>query len=116
MFAPAPQQRIWLCTSPVDMRKSFDGLSALVRNQLGHNPLSGHYFVFVNQRKTQMKVLYFEPSGYCVWAKRLEQGQFPVRAHSGGPQPLSISALQMIVDGITVIRHRQSKRYMPQSR
>ena len=53
------QARIWLCTEPTDMRKSFRGLSALVRNQLKHDPLSGQYFVFVNRRKTQMKMLYF---------------------------------------------------------
>ncbi len=68
MFAAAPQQKIWLCTSAVDMRKSFKGLIAQVRNQLKLEPQSGHYFVFINQRKTQMKVLYFEPSGYCIWA------------------------------------------------
>jgi len=59
------------------MRKLFQGLSALIRNQLKQDPLSsGHYFAFVNRRKTQMKVLYFTPTGYCLWAKRLEQGQF----------------------------------------
>ena len=67
------QARIWLCTEPTDMRKSFRGLSALVRNQLKHDPLSGQYFVFVNRRKTQMKMLYFTATGYCLWAKRLEQ-------------------------------------------
>lgn len=84
MFVPGNQARIWLCTQPTDMRKSFNGLSALVKNQLDHNPLSGQYFVFVNRRKTQMKVLYFEPSGYCLWSKRLEQGQFQVRPRPPG--------------------------------
>jgi len=55
------------------MRKSFRGLSALVRNQLKHDPLSGQYFVFVNRRKTQMKMLYFNRTGYClgpsVWSR-----------------------------------------------
>jgi len=54
MFAPGNLARIWLCTQPTDMRKSFQGLSALVKNQLNHNPLSVQYFVFVNRRKTQM--------------------------------------------------------------
>lgn len=52
------QAPIWLRTEPTDMRKSFRGLSALVRNQLQNDPLSGQYFVFVNRRKTQMKMLY----------------------------------------------------------
>ncbi|MGI0154507.1 IS66 family insertion sequence element accessory protein TnpB, partial [Pseudidiomarina sp. WS423] len=74
-------------------------------------PQSGQYFVFINARKTQMKVLYFESSGYCVWAKRLEQGQFPVKPHPSGIQSLTGCTLQMIVDGITVLRHKQAKRY-----
>ncbi|MGI2025170.1 IS66 family insertion sequence element accessory protein TnpB [Shewanella glacialipiscicola] len=111
MFIPAANQKIWLCTTPVDMRKSFNGLSALVRNKLCHNPQSGQYFVFINARKTQMKVLYFESSGYCVWAKRLEQGQFPVKPHPSGIQSLTGCTLQMIVDGITVLRLKQAKRY-----
>ncbi|MFC6671828.1 IS66 family insertion sequence element accessory protein TnpB [Marinobacterium aestuariivivens] len=52
MFTPGSQARIWLCTEPTDMRKSFDGLSALVKNRLDREPLSGQYFVFVNRRKT----------------------------------------------------------------
>ena len=111
MFAPGNLARIWLCTQPTDMRKSFQGLSALVKNQLNHNPLSGQYFVFVNRRKTQMKVLYFEPSGYCLWSKRLEQGQFRVNASASGQRPLSWTDLQLILDGIEVQKIRQYKRY-----
>ena len=66
------------------MRKSFRGLSALVRNQLKYDPLSGQYFVFVNRRKTQMKMLYFNRTGYCLWAKRLEQGPFQVPSSAAG--------------------------------
>jgi transposase len=58
------------------MRKSFDGLSALVRNTLAQDPLSGHCFVFVNRKATQMKVLYWDRTGYSLWAKRLERGRF----------------------------------------
>ena len=111
MFVPASQSRIWLCTQPTDMRKSFNGLSALVKNQLKHNPLDGHYFVFVNRRKTQMKILYFEPSGFCLWSKRLEQGQFQVKPSSVGQRSLRWSDLQLIIDGIEVKKYRQFKRY-----
>lgn len=52
MFVPSQQARIWLRTEPTDMRKSYNGLSALVKSQLEQDPLSGHYFVFVNRRKT----------------------------------------------------------------
>jgi len=76
MFFPEAQVRVWLYTRPTDMRKSFDGLSALVKDKLQENPASGHLFVFINRKRTHLKVLYFDRHGYCVWAKRLEQGQF----------------------------------------
>lgn len=76
MFFPEGRIRVFLYGAPVDMRKSFDGLYALARHGLQQDPLSGHLFVFVNRRATQMKVLYFDRSGWCVWAKRLEAGRF----------------------------------------
>lgn len=111
MFTPAATARIWLCTQATDMRKSFTGLSALVKNQLGQNSLSGHYFVFVNLRKTQMKILYFEPSGYCLWSQRLEQGQYRVQPGSTGQRELTRTDLQLILAGIEVQKSRQFKRY-----
>lgn len=111
MFAPGSQARIWLCTRPTDMRKSFNGLSALIKNQMQQNPVSGQYFVFVNRRKTQMKVLYFEPSGYCIWNKRLEQGQFQVRPNADGQKALSWADLQLLIEGIEVQKYKQFKRY-----
>jgi transposase len=111
MFVPSAHARIWLCTKPADMRKSYHGLSALVKNQLAQNPLSGHYFVFINRRKTMMKVLYFESSGYCLWSKRLEQGQFQVRASTTGQRSLTWTDLQLLLEGIEVQKIRQFKRY-----
>ena len=105
------QAKIWLCTEPTDMRMSFRGLSDLVRNRLRQNPLSGQYFVFVNRRKTQLKMLYFTPTGYCLWAKRLEQGQFRVRSSAAGQHALSLADLQLLIDGIEVQKYRQFKRF-----
>jgi transposase len=103
--------RIWLCTKPTDMRKSFDGLTVLVKNQLDEDPLSGQLFVFINKRKTQMKILYFDRSGYCIWAKRLEQGQFNFQSNGHGKNELSPIQLQLLLEGIKVEKHRQYKRY-----
>lgn len=89
MLFPEQQVRLWLCTQPTDMRKSFTGLSGLVRQQLEDNPLSGHCFVFFNRRKTQLKLLYFDRSGYCIWSKRLEQGQYPVAFSERGKVSVS---------------------------
>jgi len=65
--------RIWLYQKPVDMRRSFDGLAAIAQNVLSLPAASGDWFVFVNRRRTQMKTLYFDTGGYCIWAKRLER-------------------------------------------
>lgn len=111
MFLPEPNVRIWLCTKPVDMRKSYDGLSALVASHLHENPLSGQLFVFINKRKTHMKILYFDNSGYCIWCKRLEQGQFNFRSTSEGKSCLNWTQLKLLLDGIKVDKMRQFKRY-----
>ena len=76
MFYPESKARIWLYTQATDMRKSHNGLMAIATQQLHQDPLSGDLFIFVNRRKTHMKILYFDGSGYCIWFKRLEQGQF----------------------------------------
>lgn len=115
MFLPEPSVRIWLCTDPVDMRKSFNGLSAVVSNQLGENPLSGQLFVFVNRRRTLMKVLYFESSGFCIWSKQLEQGQFHVGLSEAGKLELDWTKLKLLLCGIEVEKSRQYKRYCHRS-
>jgi len=93
------------------MRKSFDGLSGLVKHQLKEDPLSGQWFVFINRRKTQMKILYFDRSGYCIWSKRLVQGQFNYRAGSNGKQALDVLQLKLLLEGIEVEKSRQYKRF-----
>jgi transposase len=111
VFFPESHVRIWLCTAPTDMRKSYNGLSALVKNTLQGNPLSGELFVFVNRRQNQMKILYFDRSGYCIWSKKLEQGQFVVRATPGGKRQLNWTQLKLLLDGIEIKKSRQYKRY-----
>ena len=111
MFFPESQVRIWLCTVPTDMRKSYNGLSALVKNKLQGNPLSGELFVFVKRRQNQMKVLYFDRSGYCIWSKKLEQGQFVVRGAPGGKRQLNWTGLKLLLEGIEIKKSRQYKRY-----
>lgn len=76
MFFPEGHVQVHLYGQPVDLRKSYDGLYGMVRKHSGWNPLSGHLFVFVNRAATQMKVLYWDRTGYCIWAKRLESGRF----------------------------------------
>ena len=112
MLSVLPGRRIWLCTGPTDMRRSFDGLSGQVRNHLGEDPSSGHWFVFINRRCTQIKVLAFEDGGYCVWSKRLEQGQFATLGAGGERKRLlSCTAMQALIEGVDIVVKRQRKRY-----
>src|SRR5450755_2181863 len=68
--------RIFLCSRPTDMRKSFDGLTGLVQECFGQDPLTGHLFLFVNRRRDRLKILYFDRDGLVIWYKRLEAGSF----------------------------------------
>ena len=76
MFFPEQQVRVFLYGAPVEMRRSFDGLYAIARHGMQADPLAGHLFAFLNRRATQIKILTFDRSGWCVWARRLEQGRF----------------------------------------
>jgi len=112
MLSIAPACRIWLCVQPTDMRRSFDGLSALVRNHLAADPTSGDWFVFINRRATQIKVLAFEEGGYCVWSKRLEAGQFAALGVVGSvKRSLSRTEFLALLEGVDMVITRQRKRY-----
>jgi transposase len=70
------RSRVYAYAHPADMRKGFEGLSALVRQELGRSPLSGDLFLFVNRRRHRAKILHWDGTGLCVYAKRLEKGRF----------------------------------------
>lgn len=114
MFFPEAQLKVWLYTRPTDMRKSFDGLSSLVKEKLSEDPLSGQLFVFVNRRGNYLKALYFDRSGYALWAKRLEQGQFHYRrgrVGAGDKVALNVTELKLMLEGIELRATRRYKRY-----
>ncbi|MBU2755108.1 IS66 family insertion sequence element accessory protein TnpB [Acidithiobacillus sp. CV18-2] len=111
MLLPESGIRVWLYAPPADMRKSFDGLSALVRQKLAGDPASGQLFVFLNRRRTQLKVLYFEPGGYCLWSKRLEAGRFHFNEQAGDRQALSWTDLSLMIEGIDLSSLRRFKRF-----
>lgn len=109
MFFPEGQVRVHVYGGPTDMRKSFDGLYALTRQELGLDPLSGRLFVFINRRATQMKVLYFDRTGFCVWSKRLEQGRFLSDWRAVSTREMDWTGLKLLLEGIEPKRIR--KRY-----
>jgi len=103
---------LWLCTAPTDMRKSFTGLSALVKHHLGRAPLSGQGFVSINRRRTQLKCLYFDVNGYCIWSKRLERGQFAVtHGREPGTVALTRTEFEALIEGLDLEIRQRRKRW-----
>ena len=76
MFALSAENTFHLFNHPTDMRKSFDALSGLVRNNLGFNPTGGEVFIFINKTRDKVKLLHWQGSGYLLYYKRLEKGTF----------------------------------------
>lgn len=112
MLSIGAERRIWLCTQPTDMRCSFDGLSARVRNHLGEDPSNGHWYAFINRRATQIKVLAFETGGYCVWSKRLELGRFATLGGAGSvKRRLCRTEFLALLEGVDLVIKRHRKRY-----
>jgi transposase len=111
MFLSSLSARIWLCTTPTDMRRSYPGLVALAKHHLHHNPLSGDLFVFINRKRTQMKVLYFDSGGYCIWGKRLEQGTFARMPSQDKTQALSWATLKCLIEGLDIHVIKQRRRF-----
>ena len=104
--------RVFLCTRPTDMRKSFDGLSGLVQECFGEDLLTGHLFLFLNRRRDRLKILYFDRDGLAIWYKRLESGSFEMpRTAQGAGVELQPAQLAMILSGIEMSSARQRKRF-----
>lgn len=102
MIALSPATRIFVARQPVDLRQSFNGLSAWVKNQLQADPLSGHLFVFTNRRRNRLKILFWDRTGLWVCTKRLEQGTFSWPRPTGSATKLSLApeALTLLTDGV----------------
>jgi transposase len=115
MFFPELRVRVYLYGQPVDMRKSFDGLSALARAVYSQDPTSGNLYVFVNRSGAQIKVLYFDRSGWCVWAKRLEAGRFISDWSKAHTHEIDCTRLKLLLEGIEPGRYRKRYRHEPQS-
>ena len=93
--------RVYLAAGATDMRKGFDGLYGLVREQLAQDPLSGHVFVFSNRSRTRLKLLYWDGSGLWVCAKRLERGRFRwPEAGEAASLTVSQAELEMLLAGL----------------
>jgi transposase len=105
--------KIYVAIEAVDMRKGFDGLYGLVRDQLGADPLSGHLFLFSNRTRTRLKALVWDGSGLWVCAKRLEKGRFRWPAASEKHRSVTLRAeeLAMLVNGLDLKQTQPRKWY-----
>lgn len=103
--------RIFVALKPCDMRKSFDGLYALVQQQLEEDPREGALFLFCNKSRTLLKILYFDGSGLWVLAKRLEKGTFTWPQDEGEKLLLSRRSLAILLEGVDLRRGHLKKWY-----
>ena len=101
MMRPGEAVEVYLYRGVVDMRKSIDGLAAIVEQELGVSPFTAALFVFCNRRRDKIKVLYWERCGFVLWYKRLEKARFPwLRAGSEPGVTLTGRELNWLLDGI----------------
>ena len=117
MIGQAHGVKVYLCTTPADMRRGFDGLSGMAETLMQKDPLSGHLFVFRNRNRDKLKILYWDQDGLAIWYKRLEQGtfQFPT---DGKPKDeiengvqITSGELSLLLGGIDLRSAKKRKRY-----
>ncbi len=111
---PVPSNtRVWLAAGVTDMRRGFNTLAAQAEKTLAADPFSGHLFVFLNRRRDRVKILYWDKSGYCLWYKRLEAGQFhfPTTGFEQESMELEMGPLTLMLEGIDLSGARRRKRF-----
>ena len=105
MIGSTRQVTVWAYGTPADLRKGFDGLSGLVSQQLRQDPLSGDCYLFVNATRKRAKVLLWDGTGLCIYAKRLERGRFASlwRDADACVVRLTMSELQLFLEGSALV-------------
>lgn len=103
--------KVYIASQPLDMRKSFNGISALVQSALKKDIFTGDLFVFLNKRGDKVKILYWDRNGYCLWYKRLERGIFRLPAMKQTVFSVSVSELTLLLEGIDLTDKRRLRAY-----
>lgn len=113
MLTLPPSTRVFVATKPADMRRSFDGLLALVRDFLKEDPFAGHLFVFRNRSGDRLKVLWWDRDGLAIFYKRLEEGRYAFPVPTGDVPQVEMTAadLQLVLQGIDPAKVKRSPRY-----
>lgn len=117
MLMLPPSVQLLACTTPVDMRKSFDGLATAVEQVLGRDAMSGHVFCFFNRRADHLRLLWWDRDGWMLLAKRLEKGRFQMPWHGQqGVQagwPMESAELALVLQGVDIRGARRLPRWRP---
>jgi transposase len=114
MLTLPPSVRVYVAAEPTDLRKSFDGLSALVAERFGRDPLCGHLFVFRNRRGDQIRILFWDRTGYVLVGKKLARGRFHLARElpPGAPQvEVEAAELTLMLEGIDLSSATRRKRW-----
>lgn len=114
MLTLPPSVRVYIAAQPIDLRKSFDGLSAAVTARFGQDPLGGHMFVFWNRRGNQMRILFWDRTGYVIIGKKLARGRFHLaRDVAEGTTHVEVEAaeLGLMLEGIDLAKAVRRKRW-----
>jgi len=113
MFSLNSSFRYYLYRGVTDMRKSFNGLSGIVQNELRRNLTSGEVFIFINRRRDKVKLLRWETGGFILYYKRLESGTFelPIFDKNAVSCQMSWMNLMLMVEGISIEKSKQRRRY-----
>jgi len=96
---------------PTDMRKGFDGLSGLIINKLGKNPIDGSVYIFINRRRDRMKLLVWQSNGFVLYYKRLESGTFEITWSLENEISIEWETLMLIIQGVSIENIKRRKRY-----
>jgi transposase len=105
--------RIFVCTSPIKMNLSFEGLMGVAQETFDQNPLSGHLFLFFNRQRDRIKILFWDVDGFCIWYKRLEVGVFQLPAVTAGQPGIELDCCQLnrLLGGLDLKNGRRRRRY-----
>jgi transposase len=116
MLSFPPGIQVFMAVDPVDMRKSFDGLSAAVETVFERDLLDGHLFLFLNRRRDRIKIIWWDRDGTAIWAKRLERGNYEMPRHAEGTRRLQLDATQLglLLSGVQLDAPQRRRYVRPQ--
>ena len=105
--------RIFLCTTPTNMNRSFDPLMRQAQEIFEQDPLSGHLFLFLNRSRDRIKILFWDRDGFCIFYKRLEAGTFQLPRAADDEQGIELNEIQLrrLLDGLDLKSGRRRRRY-----